>query len=229
MLSSVDSECVEQHVDLYCNLIHVLARQVTTIEQDFFEVGFALTHPLLRNQSQEPTISLSAQDIETSGDNFLVPALKNLVSSTGVIADKKLREARTKLCQILGNRFRGAFSSFDNVQREDDARATEIDRGRDGEEAMEEDEGMPVVVSNEEVESSLARSSLSSPLTAQKPLEQFPISLQRKYPVLFAAKMDHEDILMTCARALDNATDVSLVREAGTFLVEEVEPNTSGL
>lgn len=30
---------------------------------------------------------------------------------------------------------------------------------------------------------------------------------------------------MTCSRALDAATDVSLVREAGTFLVEEVEPD----
>ena len=41
--------------------------------------------------------------------------------------------------------------------------------------------------------------------------------------------MQHEDILMTCARALDEKVDVSLVREAGTFLVEEVEPDTSDL
>lgn len=205
MLCSVDAECVEQHVDLYCRLMHALARQVTTIEQDFFE------------------------DIETSGDNFLVPTLKNLVRTTDGIPDRRLQEARTKLCQILWNRFRDAFSSIDNLQREEGARATETERSSDAEEAMEEDENMPVVVSNEEIEASLARSSLSSPLKAHKPSEQLPLSLQRKYPILFAAKMDHEDILMTCARALDDATDASLVREAGTYLVDEVEPNTADL
>jgi A1 cistron-splicing factor AAR2 len=49
--------------------------------------------------------------------------------------------------------------------------------------------------------------------------------LSKHYPLLLAA-MDSscgkEDIMMTCARALHDAVDVSLVREAAEYL-EDVE------
>ena len=55
--------------------------------------------------------------------------------------------------------------------------------------------------------------------------EQYELNIRKRYPLLFAA-MDstsfREDVLMTCARALDVANDASLVREAAAYL-EEVE------
>jgi A1 cistron-splicing factor AAR2 len=52
------------------------------------------------------------------------------------------------------------------------------------------------------------------------------VSLYRsRYPILFAAVQPHEDVLMTCARALEAAADVSLVREAAAYL-EQVEGGT---
>jgi A1 cistron-splicing factor AAR2 len=47
-----------------------------------------------------------------------------------------------------------------------------------------------------------------------------------RYPILFAAVQPHEDVLMTCARALEAAADVSLVREAAAYL-EQVEDQQS--
>jgi len=44
------------------------------------------------------------------------------------------------------------------------------------------------------------------------------------YPFLFAAISGDEDIVMTCARILDEQTDVTLVRQAAAYL-EEVEAN----
>ena len=46
--------------------------------------------------------------------------------------------------------------------------------------------------------------------------------LRLKFPLLYAAILPHEDITMLCARVLDEQTDVSLVREAASYL-EEVE------
>ena len=156
-----------------------------------------------------------------SGDNFLVPALKKLCHTTAQIYDTDIQAARTNLCRILENRFRDAFHSIDgNPRGPAPGSSMQID------EEDEDDENKPVVVSNEEVEASAARSIQSPFKSSSTTTEQFPPSVRGKYPVLFAAKLENEDILMTCARALDDATDVSLVREAGTFLVEEVEPDT---
>lgn len=198
MLSNVDGDGVERDSELYCELLQTLGRQVTTIDEDFFE------------------------DIEMSGDNFLVPALKKLCRTTAQIYDDEgMQAARTTLCRILENRFPNAFKSIDgNPRGPAPGSSMQIDEEDD-------DENRPVVVSNEEVEASAARlSQTPSKSGPTSTTDQYPPSVRSRYLVLFAAKLEHEDILMTCARALDDATDVSLVREAGTFLVEEVEPDT---
>ena len=41
MLSNVDGECAEANAELYCTLLQILGRQVTAIEEDFFEVRIA--------------------------------------------------------------------------------------------------------------------------------------------------------------------------------------------
>lgn len=42
------------------------------------------------------------------------------------------------------------------------------------------------------------------------------------YPLLFAATLEHEDVLMACARILDESVDASLLREVTAYL-ENVE------
>jgi len=81
----------------------------------------------------------------------------------------------------------------------------------------DDDDDGPVVISSDEVEASLAR---SSDYAVAK--SEYPQQHQQTYPLLFASLMPKEDILMACARILDEARDVSLVREAAAYL-EEVE------
>jgi len=84
----------------------------------------------------------------------------------------------------------------------------------------EEDDG-PTIVSFEEIKASMARITASSEQqsTTTTPQDQ---EYQKQYPLLYAAKTPKEDIVMTCARVLEDALDVSLVREASSYL-EEVE------
>jgi len=77
----------------------------------------------------------------------------------------------------------------------------------------------PVVLSLEEVEASQERSSNSvilkkSSLYCGEEKHLYSES----YPCLFAAILQGEDVLMTCARILDEKADVTLVREAADYL-----------
>jgi len=186
--------------------------------------------------------------MEISGDNFLIPALTSLCQNTRNIPEDEIQAARSNLCSVLKNRFQGAFDSIDNHHNTTDLDNRNAPSGMDIDEQAtgspdtlgakrksgavyindyedDDDEDAPVVVSSEEIEASVTRSSYPSDNSKSSMVpEKYPPSMRRKYPMLFAAKMEHEDIMMTCARALDEASDVSLVREAGTFLVEEVEP-----
>lgn len=79
-----------------------------------------------------------------------------------------------------------------------------------------DDEDAPVVVSLDDMEASMARQTLF-------PVKQeYPDAHKRVYPLLFASMQLHEDIVMTCARVLDEKVDVSVVREAAAYL-EQVE------
>lgn len=106
-----------------------------------------------------------------------------------------------------------------------------------------EHEDGPVIVPYDEVEDILQRiSSSKSKNRAEKQsidcseskklhsTEQTNEFYRNQYPLLFAS-MDgtdgHEDVVMTCARALDQKNDVSLVREAASYL-ETVESKRTG-
>ena len=87
------------------------------------------------------------------------------------------------------------------------------------------DDDLPLIVPAVEVDASFARfnkkrDSFSGnySVTDQDGISNY----KHKYPLLFSAIMSHEDIVMTCARILDDKNDVSLVREASAYL-EEVE------
>ena len=95
---------------------------------------------------------------------------------------------------------------------------------RVGEIDSEDDESddAPVIVDMEEVEESLARSANVGMLSVRGHNADLPGSVIEHYPLLVAAILPHEDILMTCARVLDEKKDVSLVREVAAYL-EDIE------
>lgn len=195
MLSNVDGDCVETHSELYCELLRLLSRQVTSIEEDFFEVRIndflLLFFNFINGKFIYEVLFSFYQDIEMSGDNFLIPALKKLCNTTGQIYDNEMQTARTHLCKILENRFSETFHSMDGNAR-GPAPGTSMQIDDDDDDG--DDDSMPVVVSNEEVAASSARSSQSpSKSSSVAPnIEHFSSSIRRKYPVLFAAKLDHE-------------------------------------
>jgi len=87
--------------------------------------------------------------------------------------------------------------------------------------SSEEEDG-PVIVPCEEIEESLFRSSVT-----RRPIYRDDLrdrQLEHRYPLLFSAMIPNlqEDIVMTCARILESASDVSLVREAASYL-EDIE------
>jgi A1 cistron-splicing factor AAR2 len=149
------------------------------------------------------------QDLEISDGNFLVSSLKQLCLHTSQA--EGLQEAASTFQTLLANRFPNSFAANDFTQEMDE-------RGASDDHDDDYSEDGPVVVAGDEVEASLARSSAASSLR----VSSFSQEILQAYPLLVAAIMPHEDILMTCARALDEAVDVSLVREAASYL-EQME------
>ena len=88
----------------------------------------------------------------------------------------------------------------------------------------EDDEDGPIVLSTDEINASLERSSNAK--TFRSPINDEKTIHASKYPFLFASMVENEDILMTCARILDEKPDVTSVREAAAYL-EEVESSAA--
>jgi hypothetical protein len=144
--------------------------------------------------------------MDEAGNNFLIPLLKQLcqnLPNSNIIKD----ESWTRFQSLLVNHFPNSFSNNISIIELDDSMEDE------------DDEDAPIMVSTEDVEASLARSSAYSHHHQQTGIA---MEIRRAYPLLVAAVMPQEDIVMTCARILDEKTDVSLVREAAAYL-EEVE------
>lgn len=215
MISTVSSSQVAQHVELYCNLLNVLANQLAAMEQEFFE------------------------DIEYSGDNFFVPAIKRLCFTCSQIPDEHVMNSLSSLTVILSSRFPSIVESMEG-HLERPGTSVQEEQERSGEDELyqtilvemdeeehvadmrdgNDDDNGPVIVPSDEVGASMARSEETS--RSIVPSVEYPDQDRESYRFLFAAKLDHEDILMACARVLDAANDVSLVREAAAYL-EEVE------
>ena len=93
-------------------------------------------------------------------------------------------------------------------------------------EGDDDDDDGPVMIPYDQIEASIARSALQSSQSSK--LLGGGLGGQRhsqhceEYPLLYAAMSPGEDEVMACARILDEAVDVSLVREAAAYL-EEVE------
>lgn len=205
MLAWVDDPSVLQdRMELYTAFLHLLSVQVLGMEADLFD------------------------DAELSGDNVLIPSWQRLLQTASQIsspsASSPWNTARSGLEQALQQRFPNHFSGHFSSSAAMELDATQADDGECNDND-EEDDG-PLVVSSDEVEASWCRirSSEVALMKRRGPgvEEQYPEALRRQYPVLFAAKLPTEDVVMTCARALADVVDVSLVREASDYL-EHVE------
>ena len=186
------------------------------------------------------------EDIDEGRGNFLIPSLirlKRYYEKKEDDCENFDDDLLSKFRHVLSAKFPQKFSfrpSFPTITRirsnsdddydddDDDNNANKVtgdnmDIDMDDYDDDDDEDG-PVMVSSEDIEASLARSSsyAATAATSGGMTNTDVLQLRRDYPLLAAAVMPREDVLMTCARALDEKTDVSLVREAAAYL-EEVE------
>ena len=223
---SGDSQIIKphQHESLYRGLLRLLPYQLSSMNDPEF-----------------------LEDIDEGGGNFLIPSLDRLKRYYETKSrDGEEENMLSKFRHVLSAKFPQTFfirpslptitrirSDSDDEQNSGDGNVNKItNHGMDvemtkdnhGWNSDDDDEDGPVMVSSEEIEASMARSSsVGIGINAGTNDSSFEIQkLTRDYPLLAAAIMPSEDVIMTCARALDEKTDVSLVREAAAYL-EEVE------
>lgn len=199
MLSLVEPLGMQEHAQLYQSLVEILPSQLASMDTGFLD------------------------DVDEAGNNFLLPSLhtlcQHLSRTSGVVDEQSLLQFE----RVLSNKFPTLLvineESADIVDHDQKMKYMDDDDSC----SHDDDSDAPVVVDMAEVEASLARTSkdIGSVRYAQQ-----PFAVQQAYPLLVAAILPHEDILMTCARALDEKKDVSLVREAAAYL-EEMEQRRS--
>jgi len=108
-----------------------------------------------------------------------------------------------------------------STSREMEFGDTEMD-GADNDDEDDDEDG-PVIVAMQDVQESYERNAALFRPTLT--LHNDSDGRDRvRYPFLFAAVSNDEDIVMACARILDEQRDVTLVREAAAYL-EDVEAN----
>jgi hypothetical protein len=195
--------------NFYQALVPLLQAQIATLEVDFFD------------------------DLDLSEDNFLGPALRRIVTLLQDSGIAKLRKASHDLQALLRNRFPRQFSPTTPTTEVVETGASVGDRMQVEEEESDDDDDSegPVVVGLDDLAAAGQRNAAWEQAAVQQRARcgvtnDDKVSLYRsRYPILFAAVQPHEDVLMTCARALEAAADVSLVREAAAYL-EQVEGGT---
>ena len=148
------------------------------------------------------------EDAYFADDNFLLPSLHRLTSTLSRVVDQEVTVALS--------RFQGFIERQFSSQCQDETPTSP----EEVESSVNSDKDGPVIVPSEEVEASLTRSNADR--KSYGAVEPVPPAIRLRFPFLFAAMMPNEDIVMTCARALDEAADVSLVREAAAYL-EQIE------
>jgi hypothetical protein len=212
--SRPSTRLVNKHSDLYRGLLRILPSQLSRMDAGFLE------------------------DADEAGDNFLLPSLqrlhRNLVpgDAAGGLDSDVAGTFQHVLAAKFPQTFAGPALTIEELADEVDdegpptRRAVGVENGAptiNGADTDTESDG-PVVVSADEIEASLARSAEAAATTRMggPNVVQIPLDVRRTYPVLVAAIMPNEDIVMTCARALDEKNDVSLVREAAAYL-DQVE------
>jgi AAR2 protein len=187
---------------LFACLLRTLSWQVMTMDEGLFD------------------------DMELSGDNVLIPSFKRLLLVDDNLAGTAWQASRNGLQRILQQRFPSQFSHAHDPSEavrpcdlQDVSDGGSCDDAMDDDDDDDDDEDGPVVVACDEVDASVARISFDRATSPRHVAAvEYSGELREQYPLLFAARVPSEDIVMTCARVLDQANDASLVREAADYL-----------
>lgn len=167
-------------------------------------------------------------DEEEEGENSIATALQRLVQTwkkQGLDSNND-EEALQHLSNLIQDRLcpriQSVHNDDDDGDDDFDDNAKEVDHDSDGDD-IDDDDGSegPMIVDTDDYEAALQRNQQSNRAFSTSSIYYTP-EIAKNYPILWAAKQDHEDLVMTCARALEEANDVSLVRQAADYL-QQVE------
>lgn len=171
------------------------------------------------------------QEEDYSNGNILVPAIQKICficKTLGEHNDDMLKNANA-LVDLVKQRF-NMQSDIQVMQMESTASPSTNDNDNlknnqmlEMHDSDDDDEDGPVIVGLEEYQASMERNATieSSIILNDENITDMK-KYKNDYPFLFAALESGEDILMACARILDEKKDVTLVREAANFL-ENIE------
>jgi AAR2 protein len=221
MLSSVDSSCMQLHLELFSALFTVSSVHIETIEDKDILDGVDIT--------EEDGFFISSLHclLDTAKE---VPGLrrsKTFIQCRNLLHDKFPEHfSADSTCESVGG---NNYNTPEAVVSNDGTDAFRVFEHMPGNLDDDDDSDGPVVIAVEEVEESISRSRMlfteSFPFDSTGVVGHNRDWLRERYPLLLAAmesSSSKEDVVMTCARVLYDASDVSLVREAAAYL-EEVE------
>ena len=240
MLSLVGSGAVLRHAKLYCNLFSTISCHLSSIERDFFEEmeysGGNFFLPALNRfvklccecGGDNEALLDSVREIRQIVHSRFGIELVSISRGADTRSDDDDDEEEDVMEVDLAN---GSAIDISTIltktdQDEADVKMQCLDTSSDDDD--DEDDDGPVVVAEADVEASLERSAVLATAQASSPPATHIASIEEdrinrgKFPLIFAAISSQEDILMCCARVLDEKNDVSLVREAAAYL-EAVE------
>ena len=229
-----NNNMVIQHSQFFHKLLVILYHQLSCIETEFFQD--------VEYSSGDDNFMIGALRRLCNACECDVGKRKR----DGDVEAESLKSASQKLRQLVRDRFglnlalqengndgddedddmetdalwSAMGEDYSNPEEQTDTYASRQEMVDDDDDENDDEEDGPVMIPYDQIEASLARSSSD----ATKRLEVGAEQQQKKaeYPLLFAAISPVEDEVMACARILDEAKDVSLVREAAAYL-EEVE------
>jgi hypothetical protein len=186
------------------------------------------------------------QDDDYSHGNDVIPSIKCIVEvcqcaynrATATASSKdgsdvirrsastcweQLHQIATSLTTLLCLKNLDGDVLMQGEEGEDDS--TDHDANNANQHDDEEEDDGPAIVTMEEIQESMERNA-SSKRTFQN--DEYRERSRDEYPFLFAAISENEDVVMACARILDEQNDVTLVREAASYL-ERVEAHRNKL
>ena len=239
MLSLVGSGAVMRHANLYRSLFATISCHLSSIERDFFEEveysGGNFFLPALNKfvklccecGGDNETLLDSVREIRQIVHSRFGIELVSISRGADTRGDDDDEEEDIMEVDVAnGSAIDISAIPTKTDQGETDVKMQCLETSSDDDD-VEDDDG-PVIVTEADVEASLERSAVLAATQSSPPSATHIASIEEdrinrgKFPLIFAAMSPQEDILMCCARVLDEKNDVSLVREAAAYL-EAVE------
>ncbi|GAX28140.1 hypothetical protein FisN_6Lh043 [Fistulifera solaris] len=178
----------------------------------------------LSNLDASEVLQTSIDETEEE-ENSIATALHRLVQTWRREGDNQ--DMLQRLSSLVEDRLCAKIQSVDeDNEKEGHGSEEEGNDYRDTDESDDDSEG-PMIVDMDDYEAAIQRNQATQRVTVSHFVPYAP-EIATNFPILWAAKQEHEDLVMTCARALEEANDVSLVRQAADYL-EQVEANSAHL